>query len=85
MVLIDIIYEQNNLDSSNQNPNYYRGLFEAVAGYALGTSLVSIFTRISGGVFAASAEVGAELVGKVEGGMPYQSSHNPATNTENAG
>jgi H+-translocating diphosphatase len=83
--LIDIVYGQNNLDSSSSNPNYYRGLFEAVAGYALGTSLVSIFTRISGGVFTASAEVGAELVGKVEGGMPYQSPHNPATIAENAG
>jgi len=60
-------------------------LFEAVAGYALGTSIVSIFTRVSGGVFTASAEVGAELFGKVEGGIPYLSPRNPATVTENAG
>jgi Na+/H+-translocating membrane pyrophosphatase len=77
--LINIVYTQENLDSSSSSPNYYRGLFEAVAGYALGTSLVSIFTRVCGGVFTASAEVGAELVGKIEGGLPYQSPRNPAT------
>jgi Na+/H+-translocating membrane pyrophosphatase len=73
------------LDSSSASPSYYLGLFEAVAGFALGTSIVSIFTRMSGGVFSAAAEVGAELVGKLEGGIPYQSPRNPATVTEIVG
>jgi Na+/H+-translocating membrane pyrophosphatase len=79
IIFIDIIVEIEGLDDHSADPNYFRGLFEAVAGYALGTSLVSIFTRVSGSVFATSSEFGAELVGKMEGGMPYNNSHNPAT------
>lgn len=59
MILVDVVFEQMGLESYNSNNNYYRGLFEAVAGFALGTSIVSIFTRVSGGVFTAAAEVGA--------------------------
>jgi Na+/H+-translocating membrane pyrophosphatase len=77
--------ETMNLQDHQLKGDYFRGIFEAVAGYALGTSLVSIFTRVSGGVFAAASEVGAELAGKMEGGLPYNSAQNAATVTESAG
>jgi K(+)-stimulated pyrophosphate-energized sodium pump len=60
-------------------------MFEVVAGYALGTSIVTVFTRVSGGVFSAASEAGAELVGKMEGGMALDSPRNPATIAKNVG
>jgi inorganic pyrophosphatase len=60
-------------------------LFEAIAGYGLGGSFVALFGRVGGGIYTKAADVGADLVGKVESGLPEDSPKNPAIITDNAG
>lgn len=45
-------------------------LFEAIAGYGLGGSFVALFGRVGGGIYTKAADVGADMVGKVEAGLP---------------
>ena len=48
----------------------YKKLFEAIAGYGLGGSFVALFGRVGGGIYTKAADVGADLVGKVEKDLP---------------
>ena len=48
----------------------YNKLFEAIAGYGLGGSFVALFGRVGGGIYTKAADVGADLVGKVERDLP---------------
>ncbi len=50
--------------------NYYSILFETIAGYGLGGSFVALFGRVGGGIYTKAADVGADLVGKVESNLP---------------
>jgi len=85
LIMLFRLYYSDACTSGSDSVDATENLFEAIAGYGLGGSSVALFGRVGGGIYTKAADVGADLVGKVENNLNEDDIRNPAVIADNVG